>query len=254
MISVKTADEIQVLKEGGKKLAFVLNQLGTMVAPGVSTIEIEMQGRELIKKAGGKPAFLGYTPRGAKSAYPAAICISVNEEVVHGLPSKRVLRQGDIVSLDAGLEYRGFFTDAAITLPVGNIDKKTADLVDATRKSLDIGISVLKDGSTAGDFGNAVQSFVEGRGFSVVRILVGHGVGYAPHEDPDIPNWGKKGHGIEFKEGMVLALEPMACEGRPEVVLSEDNWTWKTKDGLKSAHFEHTIAIEKNKASILTKE
>jgi len=255
MIRLKNKTEIRILQEGGRKLASVLNKLSKMIVPGVATLDIEMQARKLIKSSGGKPAFLGYRPRGAKDSYPGAVCFAINDEVVHSPPSdKVVLKEGDIIGLDIGLEYKNLFTDAAITVGVGRISDKDKKLINVTKECLDKGIAVLKDGATTGDFGYAVQTHAEKNEFSVVRILVGHGVGYAPHEEPDVPNFGEKSTGIELKEGMVLALEPMVCAGKSDVVLGDDGWVYKTKDGLKSAQFEHTIVIEKEKSSILTKE
>lgn len=246
MVTIKTPREIKILKEGGKKLAFILNELALMIAPGISAKELDNKARELIKKADGEPAFLGYRPRGAATSYPAALCVSVNDEVVHGIPKEnKILRDGDIVGLDLGLKYKNLFTDMAITVGAGKISAAKQKLINVAKESLFEGIRAIKEGAAIGDYGCAVQNFVEKNGFSVVKELVGHGVGYAPHEDPDIPNWGKKGAGLKIKKGMVLALEPMVCEGRPEVILDKDNWTWKTRDGLLSSHFECTIAVDK---------
>lgn len=254
MAKIKTLQEIEILAEGGKILASVLNETASKVGAGVSTKELDILAFNLIKKAGGKPAFLGYKGRFEGNPYPASLCVSINDEVVHGIPSeKRILEKGDIVGLDLGMEYKGLFTDMAVTVGVGEISEKVKKLVDTTRKSLEIGIAEIKEGSRIGDYGFAVQSFAEKAGFGVVRTLVGHGVGYSAHEDPDVPNWGKKGKGLEMKEGMVLALEPMLCEGGYEVNLDKDGWTWRTKDGLLSAHFEHTIVVEEEGCRVLTK-
>jgi len=254
MIEPKTSREIEILAEGGKILASILNEVTGKVEPELPTKELDDLAFSLIKKAGGKPAFLGYKGRVGTYPYPASLCVSVNDEVVHGIPSReKILKEGDIVGLDIGMECKGLFTDMAVTVGVGNISDKAKKLIDATKKSLEIGMAEIREGAKLGDYGFAVQSFAEKNGFGVVRILVGHGVGYAAHEDPDIPNWGKKGKGMEFKEGMVLALEPMLCQGGYEVVLGDDEWTWKTKDGLLSAHFEHTISVEKNGCRVLTK-
>jgi len=254
MITIKSPREIEILSEGGKILASILNKVSSRVEAGIFTKELDMLAYNLIKKAGGRPSFLGYKSRDAKTAYPASLCVSINNEIVHGIPSKdEILKEGDIVSLDFGMEYKKLFTDMSITVGVGEISQEASNLVDITRKGLSEGIKSLREGVFAGDYGFRVQSIAEKAGFSVVRELVGHGVGYAVHEDPDIPNWGKKGKGFEFKEGMVLALEPMMCVGNAGIVSSEDGWVWKTKDGSLSAHFEHTVAIEKDGCRILTK-
>lgn len=254
MITIKTPEEIKILEEGGKHLASVLHEVALAVKPGISAIELEDLAKNLIKKAGGRPAFLGYKSRGARKPYPAALCVSVNDEVVHGIPfPHKIIKEGDVVGLDLGLEYKKLFTDMAVTVGAGKISDSAKKLINITEQALCKGISVLKHGATSGDYGFAVQSFVEKAGFNAVRSLVGHGVGYEVHEDPDIPNWGKAGEGFDFSEGMVLALEPMVCQSRPEVIQEKGGWAWKTKDGSLSAHFEHTVVIEKNRARILTK-
>ncbi len=254
MISIKTPEEIKILSEGGKILASVLHEVALAVKPGVSAVELEEVAKRLIKKAGGKPAFLDYKPRGARKPYPAALCVSINDEVVHGIPfPPKIIKEGDVVGLDLGLEYKKLFTDMALTVGAGKISDSAKKLINITEQALYKGIYVLKDGVTSGDYGFAVQNFVEKAGFNVVRVLVGHGVGYEVHEDPDIPNWGRRGEGFDFSEGMVLALEPMVCQGGHEVIQEKGGWAWKTKDGLLSAHFEHTVVIEKNSCRILTK-
>ncbi len=254
MITIKTPEEIEILKEGGKILASVLNNVSEKVKTGVSAKELDDLAFKLIKKAGGEPAFLDYRPWGSKKNYPASLCVSVNSEIVHGVPSEdKILKDGDIVSLDLGLEYKKLFTDMAVTVGVGDVSSEAQKILDTTKKSLEVGIAEIKEGNTFGDYGFAVQNFAEKNGFNVVKPLVGHGVGYAVHEDPDIPNWGKKGRGPKFKEGMVLALEPMLCEGSGDVELDDDEWTYKTKDGLLSAHFEHTIVVEKGGCRVLTR-
>ncbi len=254
MITIKTPEEIKILEEGGKHLASVLHEVALAVKPGISALELEDLAKNLIKKAGGRPAFLGYKSRGARKPYPAALCVSVNDEVVHGIPfPEKIIKEGDVVGLDLGLEYKKLFTDMAVTVGAGKISDSAKKLINITEQALCKGISVLKHGATSGDYGFAVQSFVEKSGFNAVRVLVGHGVGYEVHEDPDIPNWGKAGEGFDFSEGMVLALEPMVCQGRSEVIQEKGGWAWKTKDGSLSAHFEHTVVIEKNRARVLTK-
>ncbi len=253
MITVKKPEEIKILKEGGKILASILYDVSNLAKSGVATLELDKEAERLIRRAGGEPSFKNY---GANfgNPYPASLCVSVNDEVVHGIPrADRILREGDIVGLDLGLKYKGFFTDMAITVPVGKVREKEIKMIETTKESLKKGILEVKDGSFVGDIGFAIQNCAEPRGFSVVKKLVGHGVGYAVHEGPEIPNYGKKGTGARLKEGMVLALEPMINEGGDDVVLEKDGWTWRTKDGSLSAHFEHTIAVTKNGAEILTK-
>ena len=201
---------------------------------------------------GGKPSFKGYKTFDSATPYPAALCTSVNDEVVHATPGDRKLKEGDIIGLDIGMIWGGMYTDMALTVAVGNVDAAAKKLIDATRIALERGIAVSRAGSTLGDIGYAVQSHIQGCGFGVVRELVGHGVGYAVHESPEIPNWGVPHRGMWLEEGMIFALEPMATEGAPDVVRSRDGWTWKTKDGSRAAHFEHSIAIHKNGAEILT--
>ena len=208
---------------------------------------------KLIREGGDEPAFLNYTPNGAKFPYPATLCVSINNEVVHGIPSdKRILKDGDIVGLDLGLKHAGFFTDMAMTVPVGGIDKEAKKLIEITEKSLIKGIAAAKSGGFVGDIGEAIENFVKPHGYGIVKILGGHGVGKKVHEDPYIPNYGKSGTGPKLVPGMVLALEPMLNEGRDKVFLDNDGYTFKTRDGKRSAHFEHTILITESKAEILT--
>lgn len=254
MITIKTPEEIRILAEGGKILASVLHEVALMARVGMSAAELDELAKKLINKAGGRPAFLGYKPRGGKKPYPAALCVSINDEIVHALPlPEKIIKDGDVVGLDLGLEYKKLFTDMALTVGAGEISKESKKLINITEQALYRGAAVLKEGVTTGDYGCVVRSFVEKAGFNVVRQLVGHGVGYSIHEDPDIPNWGEKGRGLEFKEGMVLALEPMICQSGSEIVLGQDKWAWKTKDGLLAAHFEHTVVVEKGGCKILTK-
>lgn len=253
MITIKTPEEIKVLREGGKILASILYEVAGYVKSGIATIELDDLAERLIKKAGGRPSFLGHKGRGDGFVYPASLCVSVNNEIVHGIPSHvRILKEGDIVSLDLGLEYKKLYTDMALTVGVGKISPEAEKLINVTKESLTKGIPELKEGATIGNYSFAVQSFVEKSGFSVVKDLVGHGVGYSVHEPPDIPNYGEKGKGFKLEAGMVFALEPMVCQGKHQVFLDKDKWTWKTKDGLFSAHFEHTIAVEKKGPKVLT--
>lgn len=250
-MTTKSEKEIKILREGGQILARILSYVAKEVRPGISTRTLDQLAEEEIRKADGKPAFKGY--KIAQRVYPATLCISVNDEIVHGIPRDHVLRKGDIVGLDLGIEYKGFFTDTAVTVPVGKIDKKVQKLLKVCREALMIGIRHIRPGATLGDYGQAVQSYVESHGFGVVRELVGHGVGKKVHEDPQIPNWGRKGTGAKFKEGMVIALEPIITEGDPRIFLDKDGWTYKTKDGSRAAHFEHTVLVTKKRIEILTK-
>lgn len=254
MITIKTPEEIKILREGGKILASVLRQVAEKVGPGIATIELDKLAERLIKEAGGEPSFKNYKTRDDRIPFPASLCVSINDEVVHGIPSKeRILQESDIVSLDLGLKYKNFYTDMAITVPVGKVNSLAKKLIEKTKKSLEKGIKAAKEGKQIGDIGYAIQTYVYKNGFSVVRNLVGHGVGYAAHEEPEIPNFGRKGTGEILREGMVLAIEPMITAGGLELVLDKDNWTWRTKDGSLSAHFEHTVVITKKGAEILTK-
>lgn len=252
MISIKTPEEIKILREGGKKLASVLYSVAKMAKPGIKTIDLDKEAERLIREAGGEPAFKNYKTKDDKIPFPASLCVSVNDEVVHGIPSQRILKRGDIVSLDSGMKYKGLYTDMTITVGVGKISKRNLKLIETAEKALNAGIAVARDGARIGDIGFAIQSFVEKSGFNVVRTLVGHGVGYKAHEEPEVPNFGKKGTGEILKSGMVLALEPMVVTGKPDVFLDDDQWTWKTFDGSFAAEFEHTIVITKKGAEILT--
>ncbi len=252
MITVKTPEEIKILREGGRILASVLYDVSGLVNPGVITLELDKRAEKLIRRAGGQPSFKNYGSEPG-NLYPASLCVSVNDEVVHGIPrTDRSLKTGDIVSLDLGLKYKGLFTDMAITVPVGKVGEKEMKIIEAAKESLERGIAAVRDGAFAGDIGFAIQNYAESRGFGVVKKLVGHGVGYAVHEEPEIPNFGQKGTGARLKAGMVLALEPMINGLSADVVLGKDGWTWRTKDGSLSAHFEHTVAVTKSGAEILT--
>ncbi len=243
------------MREGGKILAQILEDLGRAVKPGMKTIEIDRLAESLVFKYGVVAAFKNYKPsfNSNDGGYPASVCVSVNEEVVHGIPGGRVLREGDIVSLDMGVLHKKCYTDAAITVGVGVISPIAQKLIDVTKKALEIGISEARTGNHLGDIGAAIQKHAEDNGFSVVRDLVGHGVGKYIHEAPEIPNYGKHGKGLEIKEGMTLALEPMINIGDWRVDVLPDTWTFVTRDKKYSAHFEHTIAITKNGVEVLTK-
>jgi len=244
---VKTPEEIKILRQGGNILAEVMREIMAVTQPGISTGELDQLARKLIAKAGARPSFLNY--RG----YPASICISVNDEVVHGIPrSDKILQLGDIVGLDLGLEYQGLFTDMARTVGVGKISDKAQRLIEVARDSLKCGLRKVKHGAKVGDIGSVIQKHIEGQGFSVVRDLVGHGVGYAVHEEPQIPNFGVPGSGMRLEMGMILAIEPMVNEGTFRVKTLDDDWTVVTVDSKLSAHWEDTIVVTENGYEILT--
>jgi methionyl aminopeptidase len=246
MIIIKSSREIEQLKRSNAIVAEVFEKLKGMIHPGVTTKELDEVAEEYILLKGARPAFKGY--RG----FPATLCISINEEVVHGIPSQRQLKQGDIVSLDVGVNFVGYFGDAAITLPVGEIDPEAKRLLEVTEKALTIGIEKAKIGNRLFDISFAIQRWVESNGFSVVRDFVGHGIGRDLHEEPQVPNFGAPHQGPRLEKGMVFALEPMVNEGTYEVRVLSDGWTVVTADGKRSAHFEHTIAITDDGAEILS--
>lgn len=252
-VIIKTPEQIEVIREGGKILAGILAKVAKKVKPGISTYELDKYAYDLIKEGGDIPAFLNYKPEGAPKPFPATICISVNNEIVHGIPKKsKILKEGDIVSLDLGLKHKGFFTDHAVTVPVGKISKKDEQLLEYTKSALEAGIWAAIGGATVGDVGHAIESFVN-RKYGIVRELAGHGVGVKIHEDPYVPNFGKAGKGQKLIPGMIIAIEPMLNVGSDYITTADDNWTIKTADGSRSAHFEHTILITEGEAEILTK-
>jgi methionyl aminopeptidase len=252
-IIIKTPEEIEKLREGGKHLASILYKIKERVVPGVSTLDLDIYAEKLIRDVGDEPAFLNYKPEGALTPFPASLCVSVNDEVVHGIPNKeRILKEGDIVALDLGLKHKGLFTDMAITVPVGDISSGNKMLLNVTKRALQVGIDTAKAGNTVGDIGYAIESFVKPYKYGIVEVLAGHGVGRYIHEDPYIPNFGKKGKGAKLAKGMVIAIEPMLNNGTQNVILEEDGYTFRTTDGKKSAHFEHTILITDSKPEILT--
>ncbi len=254
MIRLKTQEDIEILKEGGSIHARILRELAHAVAPGVSASHIDTLARALLEEAGVASSFLGYTPEGVSYPYPAVVCVSVNDEVVHGIPHEDIIfQEGDIVSLDLGVSHRGLITDSAITVPCGEVSPEAQKLMNITREALMVGIKAAKVGNTVGDIGYAIQEFVRPYGFGVVKILAGHGVGYEVHEDPYIPNFGTPGTGEELVPGMVLAIEPMLTLGTDEVAGTEDEYTYVTLDGSLSAHFEHTIALTEDGTILLTK-
>ncbi|MDP3988661.1 MAG: type I methionyl aminopeptidase [bacterium] len=253
MITYKTNEEIEILREGGRRLACVVEAASQMVAPGITTKEIDARVKQLIEDGGDTAAFLGYTPDGANRPFPGAICISVNDEVVHGVPGGYALQGGDIVGLDCGLLHKGLYTDHAVTVPVGRVEDTLLELISVTKEALAVGIAHATPGCYIGDISHAIQEVLEAHRYGIVRELAGHGVGYKVHEEPYVPNYGKKGTGPLLKTGMVLALEPMATLGRADIETDEDDgYTIRTVDRSMAAHFEHTIAITKNGPEILT--
>lgn len=251
---VRTKEERANLIEAGRRLARVLEAVRARALPGVSAEELDDLAERLIRDGGDVPAFLGYRPEGALRPYPAALCVSINDEVVHGIPNegRKILKEGDIVGLDLGLKHDGAFVDAAVTAPVGAISSKGKKLIRATEAALAAGIAEAVPGNRLGDISHAIQEEIERAGFSVVRELGGHSIGASVHEEPFIPNVGRRGTGPLLYEGMALALEPIAAEGKAAVVLAPDGYTYRMKDGLRSAHFEHTILLEKDGARIIT--
>jgi methionyl aminopeptidase len=248
MIVCKSAAELEAMHRAGLVVWDVLNRLRQAVQPGITTLDLEKIAVQGAKDHGARPAFKGY--RG----YPCVLCASVNQEVVHGIPSAaRRLKEGDIISLDFGVDLNGYYGDAALTLPIGTIRPEVSDLVRVTRESLDKGIDKVRPGNRLSDISSAVQQWVEKHGFSVVREFVGHGIGTKMHEDPNVPNYGEPGHGPRLEEGMVFAIEPMVNAGGPGVKVLEDKWTAVTTDGSCSAHFEHTVAVTSNGPWILTR-
>ncbi len=246
MIVCKSPAEIERMRHPNAVVAEVLEELRAAVRPGVTTAELDALAEDRIRAAGAEPAFKGY------HGYPATICASINEQVVHGIPSKRELREGDIISIDLGAKLDGFYGDAAVTVPVGAIPDRVAELLQVTEEALHRAIGKVRVGARISDLGHAVQQHVEAHGFSVVREFVGHGIGGAMHEEPQIPNYGDPGHGPRLAEGMVLAIEPMVNIGKPAVKILDDGWTAVTRDGSLSAHFEHTVAVTGNGPDVLT--
>jgi methionyl aminopeptidase len=246
-ILCKSSAEIEKMRRSGHIVRQVLDMLRDMVAPGISTMDLERAADKKIRELGATPAFKGYYD------YPCVLCTSVNQEIVHGIPNeKRVLKPGDVVSIDCGVVLDGYYGDAAITVPVGRPVPEVMKLLEITEASLYRGIAAARVGNTVGDVGAAVQQLVEANGFSIVREFVGHGIGTRLHEDPQVPNYGTPGHGPKLREGMVLAIEPMVNAGKPGAVVMDDKWTAVSEDGSCSAHFEHCVAITANGPEILT--
>lgn len=251
MTLIKTLDQIKEIKKSNQIIARLYNDiLPKYIKPGVTTYELDKIVEDYIRSQGAIPGCIGVP--GPYGAFPAATCISVNEEVVHGVPNGRVLQDGDIVSIDTVTVLNGYYGDSAITFPVGNIDEESRKLLEVTEKSRAIGIEMAVVGNRLGDIGHAIQQYVEKNGFSVVRDYAGHGVGLSMHEEPMVPNFGKKGRGFKIENGMVLAIEPMVNVGSYKLNMKDDGWTVVTKDGKRSAHFEHSIAIIDGKAVILS--
>jgi methionyl aminopeptidase len=246
MVIIKTPEEIEKIRTSSRIAAEILNELENVVKPGVRTSELEKYAEELAARKKVRPAFKGY------HGFPFGLCISVNEEVVHGMPSKRMLKEGDIVSLDYGVYYNDYYGDTAITVPVGKVSEESLRLLEVTKECLYRGISETREGNRLGDISAAIQGFVENAGFAVVRDYVGHGIGKSLHEDPQVPNYGMKGRGLLLKKGMVLAIEPMVNAGKYQIRVLKDNWTVVTEDGKNSAHFEHTVAITEDGPDILS--
>ncbi len=251
MVRLKTKREIELIRESSKIVADVLKLIGAHAKPGVTTLQLDRLAEDYIRSMGGKPAFKGYG-HSKSNPFPGTLCTSVNDEVVHGIPSKRVLRDGDLLSVDVGVHKDGWYGDGAHSFAIGEVSEDLQRLMEATEEALYAGIAQAKVGNRVHDISAAIQRHVEGHGFSVVRDLVGHGVGAALHEEPAVPNFGHPGTGIKLKEGMTLAIEPMVNAGGWEVKVDADGWTVRTLDGSASAHFEHTIAIVNGKAEILT--
>lgn len=247
MISVKNKDQLKLMREAGRITGEALVLAGESIKPGMTTKQLDTIIRHHIEKSGAKPSFLGY------GGFPGSACISINNEVIHGIPSARVIEEGDIVKVDVGAFYKGFHGDSANTFAVGKVSGEAMRLIEVTKESFWRGIAEAKPGNRVGDIGYAVQSYVEENGFSVVRRYVGHGVGAELHESPDVPNFGTKGRGVRLCPGMTIAVEPMVNIGAPDVIEKSDKWTVVTADGTLSAHYEHTIAITDDGVIVLTK-
>lgn len=246
MIRLKTEEEVSIMRENALMVSRTLAEVGKCVEPGITTRELDAIAEKFIRSLGAEPGFLGY------EGYPATLCTSVNEVVVHGFPSSYKLKEGDILSVDCGTKYRGFYGDSAYTFPVGKVSDEDRALLDATKASLYKGIEQAVAGARIGDIGEAVQTYCETRGFGVVREMVGHGIGRNMHESPEVPNYGRRGHGVKLKEGMVICIEPMITAGRKEIYLDDNGWGIITADGKKSAHFELTVVIRKGAPEVLS--
>lgn len=254
MIFLKSPQEIEIMRVANRVVTQILAELRERITPGISTGDIDRVAAELIRKKGARSAFKGYQMRNGAPPFPATICVSLNDEVVHGIPSfQRIIRTGDVVSLDFGVIYRDFYGDAALTFAVGPVDEKVQHLLETTASALEEGIAQARVGNRLGDISAAIQERVERAGFSVVREFVGHGVGRRLHEDPPVPNYGARDRGVRLREGMVLAIEPMVNAGGAEVALKSDGWTAVTRDGSLSAHCEHSVAITEKGPAVLSR-
>ncbi|MFT3740349.1 MAG: type I methionyl aminopeptidase [Breznakibacter sp.] len=246
MVYLKTEEEIEILRQSNLLVARTLGELARWVRPGITTLELDRIAETYIRDNGGIPGFLDY------QGYPNTLCTSVNEQVVHGIPNKMPLKDGDVVSIDCGVVFNGFYGDSAYTFEIGEVAPETRNLLKTTKESLYKGIEKAVVGNRLGDIGSAIQQYTESRGYSVVREMVGHGVGRNLHEAPEVPNYGKSGQGSKLVEGMVIAIEPMINQGKRNIVQEKDGWTIRTADRQVSAHFEHTVAVRKGKADILS--
>jgi methionyl aminopeptidase len=246
MITYKSAAEIEAMRQSGRIVATVLGELEPLVRPGLRTRDLDLYAEKRTRELGAVPAFKGY--RG----YPASVCVSVNEEIIHGIPSGRILQEGDIVSLDFGVLYEGFYSDSALTVPVGRPSPEAARLIAAVERSFHQGLDQMREGRRLSDISAAIQEAVEGEGFSVIRQFVGHGIGRALHEEPQVPNFGPAGRGPKVRPGLILAIEPMIAAGGPDVEVLEDGWTAVTRDRKLAAHYEHTVALTEDGPEILT--
>jgi methionyl aminopeptidase len=251
MVKLKSNEDIKILREGGKILNGIIKELEKRIKSGANPKEIDWLAENLIKKAGGKPAFKGYKPDFAKKKYPSTICFSPNSVVVHGVPDSSLIKEGDIVGIDIGMEYKGLFTDMAITIGVGNISNEAKKIISTTKECLNLAIKYAKGGNNLGDIGWAIETHAKKNGFNVIKALTGHGVGYSPHEEPAVLNFGELGQGMELKSGLVIAIEPMlsACSG---AIVELSDGSFGTAENCLSAHFEHTIAITKRGNIVLT--
>ncbi|PIT96831.1 type I methionyl aminopeptidase [Candidatus Campbellbacteria bacterium CG10_big_fil_rev_8_21_14_0_10_35_52] len=252
---IKTKKEIEIMREGGKRLAEILQKVSNEARAELNASVLNALAEKLIRAGGDEPAFLNYRPEGASRPYPAVLCVSINNEIVHGIPNEetKILHEGDIVGLDLGLKHKRLFLDMAITVPIGKISKEYQKLINTTKEALEVGIKAANGGNRVGDIGYAIEQFVKKRGYSMPYELGGHGIGSKPAEKPYIPNRGRKNTGEKLKAGMVLALEPMLNKGDADIMLMDDGYTYKTANNSRSAHFEHTILITNGDAEVLTK-
>ena len=246
MIYLKTDEEIELMRVANRLVGATLGEMAKLIAPGVTTLQLDQRAEEFIRDHGAIPLFKGY------NGFPNSLCISVNENVVHGIPGSLVLKEGDIVSIDCGTKINGYCGDSAYTFEVGEVAPEVKLLLETTKEALYQGISNAVEGKRVGDIGNAIQTYCESRGYSVVRELVGHGIGRNMHESPEVPNYGKKGYGALLKNGMCIAIEPMINMGKKNVKFEKDGWTVRTADRKPSAHFEHTVAVRSGKADVLS--